>query len=66
MQPGDATVLIDGERWEGAQGDERLVVELAAGRHVIDVQKDGYRRYTTEITVRAGETTTLNIALTRN
>lgn len=66
VQPGDATVLIDGERWEGAQGDERLVVELAAGRHVIDVQKDGYRRYTTEITVRAGETTTLNIALTRN
>jgi hypothetical protein len=30
------------------------------------VQKDDYRRYTTEITVRPGEATTLNVALTRN
>jgi hypothetical protein len=66
VQPGPATITIDGERWEGPEGNERLVVELPPGRHVIEVQKDGYRRYTTEITVRPGEATTLNVALTRN
>jgi hypothetical protein len=66
VQPGPATITIDGERWEGPEGNERLVVELPAGRHVIEVQKDGYRRYTTEINVRPGEATTLNVALTRN
>ena len=66
VQPGPATITIDGERWEGPEGNERLVVELPPGRHVIEVQKDGYRRYTTEINVRPGEATTLNVALTRN
>jgi hypothetical protein len=63
VQPGDADILIDGEAWEGPEG-ERLVVQLSTGRHVLQVQKDGYRRYTTEITVRGGETTALNVALT--
>ena len=58
-------VLIDGERWEGPANEDRLVVQLSAGRHVIEVQKDGFRQYTTEVTVRSGETATLNIALTR-
>ena len=65
VQPGAATILIDGERWEGATGDDRLVVQLSPGRHVIDVQKDGYRQYTTEITIKPGEAATLNISLTR-
>ena len=65
VQPGDASVLIDGERWEGPGNDERLVVQLAAGRHVIEIQKDGFRQYTTEVTVRTGETATLNVALTK-
>ena len=65
VQPGEATVLIDGERWDGPEGDERLVLQLAAGRHVMEIQKDGYRTYTTEVTVRNGETTTLNVALTK-
>lgn len=66
VQPGEATVLIDGEKWEGPTADERLTVQLAPGRHVIEIQKDGYRRYTTELVIRPGETTTLNVALTRN
>lgn len=64
VQPGDAVVLIDGERWQGSSdGDDRLTVQLAAGQHVVEIQKDGYRRYVTELTVRAGETTTLNVSL---
>jgi hypothetical protein len=58
-------VLIDGERWDGPTGDERLVVQLAPGTHRIDVRKNGYRGYSSEITVRPGETAPLNIALAR-
>ena len=64
VQPGDAEILIDGERWEGPATTERFVVGLAAGRHVIEIQKPGFRRYTTEVTVRNGVTTPLNVLLT--
>jgi len=66
VQPGPAAVTIDGERWEGAQQDEPLIVQLTAGQHVITIQKDGFRQYTTEVTVRSGRTATLNVALTKN
>ncbi len=65
VQPGDAQVVIDGEPWEGALADERLVVELGAGMHRLEIRKDGYRSYFTDITLRAGETRTLNVALTK-
>jgi hypothetical protein len=65
VQPGDAVITIDGERWEGAQDQERLVVQLGAGTHTVEIRKDGYRTYITDITVRPAETTTLNVSLTR-
>ncbi len=65
VQPGETNVRIDGERWEGPQGDDRLIVQLSAGRHVLNIQRDGYREYMTEVTVRSGETATLNVALTK-
>jgi hypothetical protein len=65
VQPGDADVLIDGERWQGGSPGERLVVELGAGPHGIEIRKDGYRTYMTEINVRPGNTTTLNVAMTK-
>jgi hypothetical protein len=65
VQPGDADVLIDGERWQGGAPAERLVVELSAGPHRVEIRKDGYRTYMTEITVRPGDTTTLNVAMTK-
>jgi PEGA domain-containing protein len=65
VQPADAEVLIDGERWEGRTGNEPLVVQLAAGSHRIEVQKDGYRTYTTQVDVRGGEASPLNVSLSR-
>jgi hypothetical protein len=64
VQPQDAVVLIDGERWEGG-GDarERLVIELSEGTHRIEVQKDGFTTYSTEVQVRRGRVTTLNVSL---
>jgi hypothetical protein len=64
IQPTGASVFVDGERWEGPQDvSERLVVQLAEGRHRVEVRKDDYQPYTTEIDVRSGQTTTLNISL---
>jgi hypothetical protein len=65
VQPGAANILVDGEQWEGPEGSERLVLQLAPGKHVVEIQKDGYRRYTTEVTVKPGETTALNVGLTK-
>jgi len=65
VQPGDATVQIDGERWDSPEGGSRLVVQLAAGPHRIDVRKDGYRPYSTTIQIRPGEPQTINVSLPR-
>lgn len=63
VQPRDAVVFVDGERWEGGEGGTRLVIELAEGTHRVEVQKPGYTTYTTEIRVRRGRVTTLNVSL---
>ena len=65
VQPTDADVLIDGERWEGPADDEALVLQIAPGPHRIEIRKDAYRGYTTEIDVRAGETVPINVSLPR-
>jgi len=58
-------IMIDGEHWAGpSRDDERLIVQLAAGRHVIVVSHAGYRDLTTEVDVRPGETTPINVSLT--
>jgi len=64
VQPSGADITIDGERWQRPEGDERLLVQIADGPHRIEVQKSGYRRFTTEIQARRGETIPLNVALT--
>jgi hypothetical protein len=66
VQPGPATVMIDGQKWEGSPNSDRLEVQLSPGTHVLEIQKDGFHRYTTEVTVRAGQTSTLNVALSKN
>jgi len=60
VQPGDGLVLIDGERWNG---NEAIEVQIAPGAHTVEVRKTGFRGYLTEVTVKRGETTRLNIAL---
>jgi hypothetical protein len=65
VQPADTEVLVDGERWEGPQGDEALVVQVAPGEHQIEVRKEGYRDYTAEVTVTAARTSPINISLPR-
>ena len=63
VQPADAIVTIDGERWDSPGGGSRLLVQLAAGQHHVEVRKDGYRPYSTTVELRPGETQTLNVSL---
>lgn len=66
IQPSGATVFIDGERWSGPSGnDERLLVQVPEGKHRLEVERDGYERFVTEIDVKRTETTPVNISLTR-
>jgi hypothetical protein len=65
VQPSDAQVLIDGEAWQGSLENERLVIQLGAGTHNIEIRKDGYRTYVTDIAIGNGQVRTLNVALTK-
>lgn len=65
VQPSGSTVLIDGERWSGPGNDDRLIVQVPEGRHAIEVQRDGFERFATEIDVQRGQTVPVNISLTR-
>jgi hypothetical protein len=64
VQPADADVLIDGERWDASQPGERLLVQVPVGRHHVEIQKAGYRGFSSDITVQPGVTTPLNVSLT--
>ena len=65
VQPGDAEILVDGERWQGPSG-ERLVVELPEGEHRIEVRRSGFDAFVSTVRVRRGETTTVNVSLVKD
>ena len=64
VQPAGSEVWIDGERWASADGN-RFVIEVSADTHRVEVVKNGYRTYSTDVVVRDGETTPLNVSLMR-
>ena len=61
--PADAEVFIDDERWAGPATSDRLNIRLAAGRHRVEVRKQGLVTYTEEVLIRQGATLTLNVSL---
>jgi hypothetical protein len=62
VQPADAEILIDGERWEASPG-ERVLVQLTPGSHRVEVRKPGFRAYSSAVSVRSGQTVTVNVSL---
>jgi len=64
VRPSDATVVVDGETWPGT-GNERLEVQVTAGPHRIEVRKDGYSTFSTTVSTTAGQTTPVNVSLTK-
>jgi hypothetical protein len=65
VQPAGAQILIDGERWTGPDASGRLVVAVPPGRHSIEIRKDGYAAFSTNVDVPPGETLPLNVSLSR-
>jgi hypothetical protein len=63
VQPGDATVLIDGEPWRGPHTQDRLVIQLGEGSHRVRVEKPGFQTFSVDVDVRAGETSSFNVSL---
>ena len=63
VQPIDADVLIDGEVWHTQEAPDRLVIEVAEGPHTVEIRKAGYRSFVTQVHVRRGESTPLNVSL---
>lgn len=65
VQPRDALVFIDGERWDTPPDNDRLVVQVPAGEHRVEIRKDGYGNYSSTVDVRGGDETALNVSLAR-
>ena len=65
VQPSGAEVWIDGERWDGPDAAQRLVVQVADGPHRVEIKRPGFDTFSTDVDVRRGETTTLNVSLLR-
>ena len=64
VQPRDAQVLVDGEAWDAPDAGT-IILQLADGLHRVEIRRSGYRPYSTDLRVRRGETTTLNVSLSR-
>jgi len=65
VRPPNAEILIDGERWTASSDTGPLQVQLSPGTHRVEVRSPGRQPFTREITIRSGETTPLNVALTQ-
>ena len=64
LQPREAEVSIDGQRWL-TSGNGEFEIQLAAGRHRVEVELDGFQRFAADVDVRDEGATPLNISLTR-
>ena len=64
VQPREAEVSIDGQRWL-TSGDGDFEVQLPAGRHRIEVELQGFQRFSSEVDVRDDGPTPVNVSLTR-
>jgi hypothetical protein len=63
VQPGDAEILVDGTPWRNDGGSDRLTIDLSEGRHNIQIRKSGYVGYLTDVQIRPGQTTPLDVQL---
>jgi hypothetical protein len=64
VQPREAEVSIDGQRWL-TSGDGEFEVQLPAGRHRVEVELQGFQRFVSDVDVREDGPTPVNISLTR-
>jgi hypothetical protein len=63
VQPSGTTVSIDGNHWTSSDG-EHFVVQLTPGPHHIEVSKEGYVPFSTDVRVAPQRSEPLNVSLT--
>ena len=63
VQPSDAEIFIDGQRWQSPATDGPLEVQVPAGRVRIEIRRPGRAPFTTEVVVEPGQVTPLNVSL---
>ena len=63
LDPVDAEVLVDGSPWRGAASGDHLTLDLTEGRHNIQIRKPGFVGYLTDVQIRRGQTTNLEVKL---
>jgi hypothetical protein len=63
VQPADAEVFIDGQRWRSPDTDGPLEVRVPAGRVRVEVRKPGHAPFSAEVEVAPGERMPLNVSL---
>ena len=64
VQPGDAEILVDGERWSTSAAEDQVAIRLPEGRHRVEVRREGFARYVEDVLIRIDRTLTLNVSLT--
>jgi len=64
VQPREAEVSVDGQRWV-TSGDGEFEIQLPAGRHHVEVELQGFQRFSSDIDVREDGATPVNISLSR-
>ena len=65
VQPADAAIVVDGERWLGHEAVGELMLDLGAGRHRLEVSREGHHPYAVDVDIAPGEETVINVSLPR-
>lgn len=63
VQPADAEVIIDGDTWTTDAAGGPLVVQVPAGRVLVEIRKTGLRPFSQMLEVSPDETVALNVSL---
>jgi hypothetical protein len=60
-----SVILIDGERWATRGTTDQLLVRLAEGKHHVEIRQLGFVPFVTDVDIRRGDSTPLNVSLVR-
>lgn len=65
VDPPDAQIVVDDEPWLMMEGRTELAMHVPAGWHRLEVRRDGYQAFRTELELTEGATTRLSVTLVK-
>ena len=63
VQPADAEIFVNGDRWGAGGGPGPAAIELPEGRHRIEVRKNGFAPYAQDVLIRYRGTLSMSVDL---